>query len=141
MEALMASAILFAGVLAVITAIMGGQNKALEAHRRIDAALAADDLMGLLAAMDTETLPLLPAILPAGPLDEFEAKLTLTTVDYDLPGLGVIVRGTHLHLRIPPGLPSDPILAEQENPILWWYFMQDVTQDDDIDGLWLEHFE
>ncbi|MCH7797620.1 MAG: hypothetical protein IID28_04125 [Planctomycetes bacterium] len=112
MEALMASAILFAGVLAVITAIMGGQHKALEAHRRMDAALAGEELMWQLAAMDTGTLLALPAILPAGPLDEFDAELTLEPVDHDLPGPGVIVRGTHVHIRIPPAFTGDPLLVE-----------------------------
>jgi len=109
MEALMASAILFAGVLAVITAIMGGQQKALEAHRRIDAALAADELMGQLAALDYSDLINIQDLVPAGP---FDAEITREVEDHDLPGLGVIVRGTQLHIRIPPGLPGDPLLAE-----------------------------
>ena len=109
MEALMASAILFAGVLTVITAIMGGQKKALEAHRQMDAALAAEELMGQLAAMDSATLFGLPDLLPAGP---FEAELTVVTEDHVLPGLGVRIRGTHLHIRVPPLGTTNPLLAE-----------------------------
>lgn len=109
MEALMASAILFAGVLTVITAIMGGQKKALEAHRQMDAALAAEELMGQLAAMNYSTLAGLPSTYPAG---TFQAQIDPETVDHVLPGLGVRIRGTQLHIRIPPGLPGDPILAE-----------------------------
>jgi len=110
MEALMASAILFAGVLAVITAIMGGQQKALEAHRRIDAALAADELMGQLATLDESMLlQLQQDTISAG---AFEAELTVSTEDHDLPGLGIIVRGTQLHIRIPPTFTGDPLLAE-----------------------------
>ncbi len=105
----MASAILFAGVLAVITAIMGGQRQALEAHRQMDAALAAEELMGQVASLDPLTLSLLPDLMPAG---QFEAELIRAPVDHDLPGLGVRVRGTQLHIRIPPTYTGDPILAE-----------------------------
>ncbi len=105
----MASAILFAGVLAVITALMGGQKQAIEAHRQMDAALAADELMGQLAAMDYSTLIFIPSLLTAGP---FDAEVTLTTENHDLPGLAVRVRGTQLHIRIPPISSSDPLLAE-----------------------------
>ncbi len=105
----MASAILFAGVLAVITAIMGGQRQALEAHRQMDAALAAEELMGQLAALDAMTLSMLPQFISAG---AFDAEITLETVDHDLPGLGVRVRGTQLHIRIPPPDTGDPLLAE-----------------------------
>ncbi len=109
MEALMASAILFAGVLAVMTAIMGGQKKAFEAHRQMDAALAAEELMGQLAAMDYSMLSFLGGTMSAGP---FEADVTPAPEDHDLPGLGVRVRGTRLHIRIPPTFTGDPILAE-----------------------------
>ncbi|MHC5048179.1 MAG: type IV pilus modification PilV family protein [Planctomycetota bacterium] len=46
MEALIASAILFAGVLAVISAITSGQQKAFEAEQQVMATLAAEELMG-----------------------------------------------------------------------------------------------
>ena len=105
----MASAILFAGVLAVITAIMGGQKKALEAHRQIDAVLAAEELMGQVAAMNYSMLNFAAGTTSAG---AFQAQVAVETEDHDLPGLGVRVRGTHVHIRIPPGLPADPLLAE-----------------------------
>ncbi len=109
MEALMASAILFAGVLAVITAIMGGQKKALEAHRQIDAALATEELMGQLATLHAADLLTLPPSIAAGP---FQAQIDTQTMDHDLPGLGIRVRGTHVHIRIPPTFTGDPLLAE-----------------------------
>ena len=105
----MASAILFAGVLAVMTAIMGGQKKAYEAHRQMDAALAAEKLMGQLASLDSATLFGLPQVIATG---AFQAQFSPETVDHDLPGLGIRVRGIQLHIKIPPGLPGDPILAE-----------------------------
>lgn len=105
----MASAILFAGVLAVISALMGGQRQALEAHRQMDAALAAEELMGQLASLDALTLSLLPDLMPAGP---FQAELVRAPEDHDLPGLGIRVRGTRLQIRIPPSDSDDPLLAE-----------------------------
>lgn len=97
MEALMASAMLFAGVLAVITAVMGGQKKAIEAQRRMEAALIAGEMMGDIATMDYSALPSIPTFQPAGP---FLALTTRTVVDEDLPSMGVVVRGTAIHLAI-----------------------------------------
>lgn len=109
MEALMASAILFAGVLAVITAIMGGQHKALEAHRRMDAALAGEELMWQLATLDVSDLLTLPPTMAVGP---FQAQIDAETEDHNLPGLGIRVRGTLVHIRIPPTFTGDPLLVE-----------------------------
>lgn len=105
----MASAILFAGVLAVISALMGGQRQALEAHRQMDAALAAEELMGQVAALDYSMLSFAAGTTSAGP---FEAEVTLAAEEHDLPGLGVRIRGTQMHIRIPPSYTSDPLLAE-----------------------------
>ncbi len=62
MESLMASAMLFAGVLAVITAIMGGQKTAFEAQRRMEAALIAEELMGEISTRDYGNLASLPGL-------------------------------------------------------------------------------
>ena len=99
MESLMASAMLFAGVLAVITAIMGGQKSAFEAQRRMEAALLVEDLMGDISMMSYSSLASINALEPAGP---FYALTTRQVVDEDLPGLGVRVRGTQMHVRIVP---------------------------------------
>ena len=101
MESLMASAMLFAGVLAVITAIMGGQKMAFEAQRRMEAALIAEELMGEISTMDYDDLAFVPAWKPAGP---FYAVTEKDILDEDLPGLGVRVRGTRMHVRIVPGI-------------------------------------
>ncbi len=93
----MASAMLFAGVLAVITAIMGGQKMAFEAQRRMEAALIVEELMGEISTRDYGDLPSLPAWKPAGP---FYAVTEKDILDEDLPGLGVRIRGTRIHVRI-----------------------------------------
>ena len=41
-----------------------------------------------------------------------EAQGDQETIGHDLSDRGVIVRGTHVHIGIPPGLPGDPLLAE-----------------------------
>ncbi len=55
-EAVMASGILFLIVVAVTSAVTSGQHHAYEARNRIAATLAAEDLMGRLAAVDYEDL-------------------------------------------------------------------------------------
>ncbi len=97
----MASAMLFAGVLAVITAITGGQQRAFEAQRRMAAALLADELMGEISTSDYGNLASLPGFEPTGP---FYAVTTRNVLDDDLPGLAVRVRGTEMHVRIVPSL-------------------------------------
>ena len=75
MESLIASAILFAGVLAVISAIMAGQRKAFEAERQVMATLAAEQLMGSIATSEYDSLSALwGGIKPAG---EFQAMVTI----------------------------------------------------------------
>ena len=112
MESLMASAMLFAGVLAVITAIMGGQKRAFEAQRRMEAALIAEELMGEIAAADYSDLISLPVMSAVGP---FLALTTKQIVDEDLPGLSVRVHGTLMHVKIVPSVTEfGVILAEAE---------------------------
>ncbi len=97
----MASAMLFAGVLAVITAITGGQQRAFEAQRRMEAALIVEELMGEISTSDYGNLAFLAGSAPAGP---FYAVTTRNVLDDDLPGLAVRVRGTEMHVRIIPGI-------------------------------------
>ena len=52
LEALMAAGLLLVVVVAVISAITAGQQNAYEAHQRIAGALAAEELMGRVAAED-----------------------------------------------------------------------------------------
>ena len=104
----MASAMLFAGVLAVITAIMGGQKRALEAQRRMEAALIAEERMGQAASMPYADLFLINPLEPVGP---FFALTTKLVVDEDLPGLGVRVRGTRVRVFVTH---SATLLAEAE---------------------------
>ena len=113
MESLMASAMLFAGVLAVITAIMGGQKRALEAQRRMEAALIVEELMGDIAVMDYADLGLLLAPMQtAGP---FLALTTQQPVDENLPGLGVRVRGTQVQVRIVPSIAKIGVILAEAN--------------------------
>ncbi len=103
----MASAMLFAGVLAVITAIMGGQQRAFEAQRRITAALVAEELMGEIATLDQVALSMYPTSQMVGP---YTAQTIKLQTGEDLPG-GVRVRGTRVHVMITqPGV----LLAEAE---------------------------
>src|SRR5262245_1838221 len=55
-EALMATGLLLVVVVAVSTAITAGQQQAYEAHQRIAASLAAEELMGRIAADDYASL-------------------------------------------------------------------------------------
>ena len=98
----MASAMLFAGVLAVITAIMGGQKRAFEAQRRMEAALIVEELMGEIAVMDYSDLSLL--LPPMKTVGAFLAITTQQPVDEDLPGLGVRIRGRQVQVRIVPSI-------------------------------------
>ncbi len=112
MESLMASAILFAGVLAVISAVMTGQNQAFEAQRRLAATLAADELMSEIVTIDYSQIIGLPTLQPVG---EFWAIMTDTPEDQDLPALGVVVRGMSINIRIVPSLAeATKTLAEIE---------------------------
>ena len=104
----MASALLLVGVLAVITAIMGGWKSSLEAQRRMESALIAEELMGQIAAMDYADLSLLPLLQSIG---QFSAITSVQPQDQDLPGLGVRVSGTHVLVVVSH---SGALLAEAE---------------------------
>jgi len=104
----MASALLLVGVLAVITAIMGGWKSSLEAQRRMEAALIAEELMGQIAAMDYGDLGTLPLLQTIG---QFSAVTSLQPQDQDLPGLGVRVSGILVHVIVTH---SGPLLAEAQ---------------------------
>jgi hypothetical protein len=97
METLIASAILFAGVLAVISAIMAGQRKSFEAERQIAATLAAEELMGQYIQVDYDDLDLLPSTQP---VDDMVAVTTVTPFDEALPGLDVQVRGRTVRVEV-----------------------------------------
>ncbi|MHC5016090.1 MAG: type IV pilus modification PilV family protein [Planctomycetota bacterium] len=84
MEALIASAILFAGVLAVISAITSGQQKAFEAEQQVMATLAAEELMGI----------------------------TFNDIDEDLFDLGVVVRGKTVNVEIYPSMTDMRLILE-----------------------------
>lgn len=112
MESLLASAILFAGVLAVVSAIMTGQSQALDAQLRMEAAMTAEDLMAEIASMDYWDLDLLPPIQPAG---KFLVLITRNTGHQeDLSDLGILVEGTLVHVQILPGTGESTILAQLE---------------------------
>jgi hypothetical protein len=97
METLIASAILFAGVLAVISAIMAGQRKSFEAERQIAATLAAEELMGQYVQMDYADLDGLPSLQAIG---EMFALTTVTPFEEDLPGLNVRVHGRSVRIEV-----------------------------------------
>ena len=108
MESLMASALLLVGVLAVITAIMGGWKSSLEAQRRMEAALIAEELMGQIAATDYADLG---SMAPFQNLGLFIATTSMQQQDQDLPGLSVRVSGTHVLVVVSH---SGALLAEAE---------------------------
>ncbi len=108
----MASAMLFAGVHAVITAIMGGQKRAFEAQRRMEAALIVEELMGDIALTDYPGLSSLPVMKTAGP---FLALTSQQPVDEDLPGLGVRVRGTQVQVKIVPSIAEMGVILAEAN--------------------------
>jgi hypothetical protein len=97
MESLIASAILFAGVLAVISAIMAGQRKAFEAEQQVIATLAAEELMGEFVHHDYADLSSLPPYLPAG---DMIALVIAAESEQDLPGLDVRVVGITVTIQI-----------------------------------------
>ena len=108
MESLMASAILFAGVLAVISAVMTGQKQAFEAQRRLAATLIAEEIMSEVALTDYADLSGIPAVQPAG---EFMAVVMVTTTDQELTNLGVRVKGSQIDIEIIPSITEYMVLA------------------------------
>jgi hypothetical protein len=110
MESLIASAILFAGVLAVISAIMAGQRKAFEAEQQVMATLAAEELMGHIATSDYDELSVLwSGLKPAG---DFYAFVAIDPVDEDLSDLGVVVSGKTVNIGVFPSTTDTRVIVE-----------------------------
>jgi len=110
MESLIASAILFAGVLAVISAIMAGQRKAFEAEQQVMATLAAEELLGAIIAdqyFDLEGN--WGGIRPAG---DFQAWVLISETDENLSDLGVLVSGKKVDVRVFPSMADSRIIVE-----------------------------
>jgi hypothetical protein len=112
MEAMMAAGILLVIVVAVTSAITAGQQNAYEAHQRIAATLAAEELMGRLVTepwddlsgwngytepvgtmTDIEGQPMPPSFDMIG--RQTEVTTTLKTIS----GLGVNIRGRTVVVR------------------------------------------
>jgi hypothetical protein len=110
MESLIASAILFAGVLAVISAIMAGQRKAFEAERQVMATLAAEELMGEIIA--DEYLDLAATWGGLKPAGDFQAWVAVGEVEEDLPDLGVLVTGQEVTVKVFPSMMDSRIIVE-----------------------------
>jgi type II secretory pathway pseudopilin PulG len=110
MESLIASAILFAGVLAVISAIMAGQRKAFEAEQQVMATLAAEELMGSIATSDYAQLESLwGGLKPAG---DFQAAVAFGPDDKDLSDLGVLVSGQDVSVKVFRSMTDTRIIVE-----------------------------
>ncbi len=106
LEALMASSILFAVVVAVISALTAGQQHALEAHQRIASTLAVDDLLGRISIVPYESLPSWDGYTEAvGEMTDLKGKslpeafimlgreVNITTSVREIEELGINVRG------------------------------------------------
>ncbi len=104
----MASAILLAGVLAVAVALVGGAKTSMEAQRRMEAALIAEEQMGQIAATDYASLS---GLLPFRNIGQFFVLTTTQQLNEDLPGLGVRVAGTRVSVVVAQ---SGSQLAEAE---------------------------
>jgi hypothetical protein len=101
MESLIASAILFAGVLAVISAITSGQKKAFEAEQQVVATLAAEELMGQIVNTDYGDLGGLPMFQA---IDDKYALITVMPSVHEPPDLDVRVHGTTVRIQMIPSL-------------------------------------
>ena len=108
----MASGLLLMVVVAVTSAITAGQQNAYEAHQRIAGALAAEELMGRLAAEDYARLPNWNGYTEAvGTLSDMGGNampstmqmvgrdVRVTTGMQAIAGLDVRVRGTTVTVR------------------------------------------
>lgn len=113
MEALMASAILFAGVLAVISAITAGQKKAFEAEQQVKATLAAEELLGAIVTDDYDQLEAhWTGVKPAG---DFYAVILFSYPNVNLSDLGVIVAGKSANISIWPSLTDSRTIVELDH--------------------------
>ncbi len=109
----MASAILFAGVLAVISAIMSGQKKAFEAEQQVVATLAAEELMGKITTDDYGQLEAhWMGLQTAG---DFYAFIMISSVQEDLSDVGVVVRGKKANIKIYPSMTDMRVIVELEH--------------------------
>ena len=97
MESLMAAAILFAGVLAIVTAVSAGQKKAFEAEIQVAAVLVAEDLMGQITAGGYDAIAAgywaFESDVVDTPLGELEYTVFSLPSDKSLAGLGILIHG------------------------------------------------
>jgi Tfp pilus assembly protein PilV len=112
LESLIASAILFAGVLAVISAIMSGQKKAFEAEQQVLATLTAEELMGAIVADDYFFLE--PTWAGNPPTESFFAWVTVDWQPMDASPIGVVVDGKLVTVSIRASMTEPRVLAELE---------------------------
>ena len=111
-EALMATGLLLVVVVAVSTAITAGQQQAYEAHQRIAASLAAEELMGRIATEDYASLPTWNGHTEnVGELTDMDGSATTSSLQMvgrdvrvtiglkTLNGLDVRVRGATITVR------------------------------------------
>jgi prepilin-type N-terminal cleavage/methylation domain-containing protein len=112
MESLMAAGILLVIVVAVTSAITAGQQNAFEAHQRIAATLAAEDLMGRLGTEPWDNLSAWNGYTePVGTMTDIDGQpmpasfnmvgrqAEVTTTLKTLSGLGVNIRGRTVVIR------------------------------------------
>lgn len=111
-ESLMATGLLLVVVVAVSTAITAGQQQAYEAHQRIAASLAAEELMGRIAIEDYASLPTWNGHTEnVGQLTDMDGSATTSSLQMvgrdvrvtiglkTLNGLDVRVRGATITVR------------------------------------------
>ena len=112
MESMMAAGILLVIVLAVTSAITAGQQNAYEAHQRIAATLAAEDLMGRLVTKAWDDLSAWNGYTePVGTMTDVDGQpmpasfemvgrqAEVTTTIKSISGLGVNIRGRTVMVR------------------------------------------
>jgi Tfp pilus assembly protein PilV len=112
MESMMAAGILLVIVLAVTSAITAGQQNAYEAHQRIAATLAAEELMGRLITEPWDDLSAWNGYTePVGTMTDIDGQpmpasfkmigrqAEVTTTLKTISGLGVNVRGRTVDVR------------------------------------------
>jgi Tfp pilus assembly protein PilV len=113
MESLIASAILFAGVLAVISAITSGQKKAFEAEQQVVATLAAEELMGAIIADDYYTVQ--SSWEGYRLIEGFLAIIDVADHTEDLVDVGVVLHGQTVNLKICPSMTDMRVIVELEH--------------------------
>jgi hypothetical protein len=112
LESLMAAGILLAVVVSATSAITAGQQHAYEAHQRIAAGLAGEELMGRLLTVDYDALPtwngyaeaagamvdMTGATMPQS-FASIGRDVQITTALRTIPDVDVRVRGRMIHVR------------------------------------------